>query len=137
MHFGRSIADEGGYRIVVGILAALMGAYVGLFAIVEARHERHLNRALFERNAFLTQIITGPSGFKSVMNQFAQIQNQKVPIEPNWLQPPWRWFGEYTPNREPLRQWAENFMSKCKPETCGRPRGMQQGRSRKVVSHGE
>ncbi len=100
-------------------LGVLIAAYVGLYAIFETRHERHLNRALFERNAFMTMVATGPSGFKAAMDQFANIQNQKAPIEPNWLQPPWQWFGEYSPNREPLKQWTEHFLSKCKPETCG------------------
>jgi hypothetical protein len=87
---------------------------------VEARHERHLNRALFERSMFMTMVVTGPSGFRSAMDQFAQIQNRKAPIEPELSRPPWRWFGEYMPNREPLRQWAVNFMDKCEPKTCGR-----------------
>ena len=36
-HFGRSIINEGGYRIVIGIIVTLMGAYAGLYAIVEAK----------------------------------------------------------------------------------------------------
>jgi len=118
-HFGRSIIHEGGYRIVIGIMVTLMGAYAGLYAIVEAKHERHLNRALFERSAFMTMVVAGPSGFQSAMNQFAQIQNQMAPIEPTWSTP-WQWFDEEKPNREPLRQWAKTFLHNCKPETCGR-----------------
>jgi hypothetical protein len=118
-HLGRDIAADGGYRIVIGIVATLVGAYFGLYAIVEARHERHLNRALFERSAFMTMVVTGPSGFRSAMDQFAQIQNQTAPIEPDLSLPPWKWFGEYTPNRESLRQWALNFMTQCEPKTCG------------------
>ena len=118
-HFGRSIIDEGGYRIVIGIIVTLMGAYAGLYTILEARHERHLNRALFERSAFMTMVMAGPSGFQSAMSQFAQIQNQMAPIEPTWSKP-WKWFDEEKPNREPLRQWAKTFLHNCKPETCGR-----------------
>lgn len=55
-HFGRSIADEGGYRIVVDILAAVIGVYAGVYAIVEARHERQMNRALFAQNRLMTLV---------------------------------------------------------------------------------
>jgi hypothetical protein len=108
-----------GYQAVVPALVTLIGAYFGLYAIVEARHERHLNRALFERSAFMTMVVTGPTGFRSAMNQFAQIQNQTAPIEPDLSKPPWKWFGEYKPNRERLRQWARIFMGQCESKTCG------------------
>ncbi|ETW94487.1 MAG: hypothetical protein ETSY1_34650 [Candidatus Entotheonella factor] len=53
-HLLHSITDEGGYRIVIGVLAVFVGAYTGAYAIVEARHERQMNRALFEQNRFMT-----------------------------------------------------------------------------------
>lgn len=123
-HFWRSITSESGYRIVIGIVVTLVGAYFGLYAIMEARHERHLNRALFERSMFMTMVVTGPSGFRSAMDQVAQIQNRKAPIEPELSRLPWQWFGEYMPNREPLRQWTASFMDRCEPKTCGWHIGM-------------
>jgi len=46
-----------GYRVVVPVLATLIGVYAGLYAIAEARHDRLLNRATFERNTFITIVL--------------------------------------------------------------------------------
>ena len=86
---------------------------------VEARHERHLNRALFERNTFMTMVTSGRDGFVTAMQTFGPVQNSLVPNEPQ-LWPPLRgWFGSYRPNRGPLWQWASRFLRACEPNTCG------------------
>lgn len=121
-HLGRSITDEGGYRIVVGVLAAFVGAYVGLYAIIEARYERRLNRATFERSTFTALVTSNSRGsFIAAMNRFGPIQTMEVPPEP-YLWWPWSWWGKPSqPNREPLRVWASHYLPLCTPQLCGYP----------------
>lgn len=111
-----------GYRVVVPVIVTLVGAYFGLYAIMEARHERRLNRAAFERSAFTDLVTSNNRGaFIAAMKRFGPIQTMEVPAEP-YLWMPWNWWGKPDqPNKEPLRSWAQHFFSLCTPQDCGEP----------------
>ena len=93
-----------------------------LSGVAEARHERHLNRALFERNTFMTMVASGHGGFISAMKTFGYVQNMKVTSEPSLWPPVLGLIGLYgkeKPNQLSMQLWAKYFLRGCKPETCG------------------
>ncbi len=102
-------------------LVTLLGAYVGYYSIVEARHERRMNRASFERATFMSMVSSGnPASFTAAMITFGQIQNTFVPVEPTLLAF-WTWFDEFQPNSRPLKTWSGSFFASCNPKICGDP----------------
>ena len=50
----------GGFKSFIGpngyiaAIVTLLGAYVGLYSIMEARHDRRMSRAIIERPTFMT-----------------------------------------------------------------------------------
>ena len=102
-----------GYMIIV----SLVGAYIGLYSIMEARFERAMSRATFERQAFMQVVSSG--SFVVAMKNFGPVQNVVVPQEPT-LWTFWAWFKTGKPNKDPLHRWAVHFFPLCrgKPE-CG------------------
>jgi len=111
----RSFVGPYGYLAVV----TLLGAYVGLYSIMEARHDRRMNRAIIERTTFLSTVSSGnAASFIAAMKNFGPLQNIKVPVEPDLLAI-WRWIEEEKPNEEPLRRWARVYLAQCQPKRCG------------------
>jgi hypothetical protein len=103
------------------LIATLVAAYVGLYSVMEARHERQANRALFERANFMTMVASGHRGaFIAAMKTFGPVQTMTVPRDPELLAP-WTWFAQERPNEEPLHLWVRAFFPLCTMETCGQP----------------
>jgi uncharacterized protein YjbI with pentapeptide repeats len=108
-----------GYLLVPTVIAA----YAGLYAIMEARHERRTNGVLFERGTFMTMVSSGNrETLIAAMKTFGPVQTRPVPREPDLLKP-WYWLIEEKPNEEPLRLWARDFLIHCTVEKCGNPGG--------------
>lgn len=122
------IMSEKGYRAVIPVIAALVGAHVGLYTIAEARHDRLMNRATYERSTFMSMVTSSNRALHSVaIKSFAPIQSFRIIREPtlwppfgvlieekgqeiiHWPLWPWHWLTkkDYMPNREPLRLWAQ------------------------------
>ncbi len=118
----RDLTGPYGYRVVVPVIMTILGAYVGLYAIMEARHERRQNRAAFERSAFTDLVTSNNRGsFVAAMKHFGLVQMMEVPPEPHILAP-WDWRTRPNqPNRKPLWSWALHFFPLCTPELCGIP----------------
>ncbi len=114
------IKEPAGYRVVVPAIITFVGAYFGLYAIMEARHERRLNRAAFERSTFTALVTSNNLGsFIAAMKRFGPIQTMAVPPEPRILEP-WSWWGEASqPNMGPLNSWVRHFFPLCTPQHCG------------------
>jgi uncharacterized protein YjbI with pentapeptide repeats len=94
---------------------------VGLYSVMEARHERQANRALFERANFMTMVASGHRGtFIAAMKTFGLVQTMTVPGDPALLDP-WTWWARERPNEAPLHAWALAFFPLCTAEACGRP----------------
>jgi uncharacterized protein YjbI with pentapeptide repeats len=114
----------GGIKSFVGpngyiAIATLIGAYVGVYSIIEARYDRKMNRATFERGTFITMVSSGHRGsFVAAMKKFGPLQNMTVPQEPELLNF-WTWIGEHQPNRWPLWIWAVQYLSDCDLKKCG------------------
>ena len=110
-----------GYRFFVPAVATLVGAYFGLYAVLEARHERGMNRALFERATFMSMISSGNRGsIVAALKNFGPIQTILIPSEPALWPPLHNWFfSGYQPNIEPMWIWALNFFPLCTKESCG------------------
>lgn len=108
-----------GYRVVVPAIITFIGAYFGLYAIMEARHERRLNRAAFERSAFTDLVTSNHRGaFVSAIKRFGPTQTMQVPPEPRILAP-WEWWAQPNqPNMLPLWSWAQHFFPLCRPQFC-------------------
>ncbi len=96
-----------GYMVVVTVI----GAYIGLYSIMEARFERAMSRATFERQAFMQMVSSG--SFVVAMKTFGPVQNVVVPQEPT-LWAFWAWFKKEKPNMEPLHRWAVHFFPLCR-----------------------
>jgi hypothetical protein len=105
-----------GYLVIFGFITL----YVGLYSLVEARHERRANRALFERSTFMTMVASGNRAtFVAAMKIFGPVQTMAIPGDPELLAP-WTWFEQEWPNYEPLYMWAYSFFPHCTVEMCGR-----------------
>ena len=104
-----------GYRGIVVVIAA----YVGVYSIMEASHERQMNLAAFERNMLITMVSSGNrSSFIAAMKNFGPTQNMTAYKEPSLLEP-WSWWEETRPNVEPLALWAVHRLGSCTPDECG------------------
>jgi hypothetical protein len=119
----RYLTGPTGYRGIIGIVATLVGAYVGLYAIMEARYERGLSRAAYQQSTFIDLVTSGNRGsFIAAMKTFGPIQMMEVPKEPK----PWPLFADWwaepeRPNEGPLHTWALHFFPLCTPQLCGSP----------------
>ncbi|MBI3092568.1 MAG: pentapeptide repeat-containing protein [Candidatus Tectomicrobia bacterium] len=99
----------------------IIGAYVALYAIFVSQHERQLNRALFERQAFLSMVSSNNREMIiTAMKNFGPIQSIEVRQEPSLFKP-WTWlpWNYLKPNESPLYLWAQTFLNQCEPGTCG------------------
>jgi Pentapeptide repeats (8 copies) len=103
------------------LIATLVAAYVGLYSVMEARHERQANRALFERSTFMTMVASGQRGtFIAAMKTFGPVQTMTVPQDPALLDPR-TWWAQEQPNERRLYEWARAFFPLCTADVCGRP----------------
>ncbi len=120
-----------GYRAVVPAIATLVAAYVGIYAIVEARHERQMNRALFEQNRFMTLAASGsPGGLNAALAEYETLKARKVLKSPDiWRC--WTWHETEAVNRDALKRWAERFFAGCPKDWCG------QGLDLRVLGKGD
>ena len=115
--FCHDVVGPRGYR---GI-AVIVAGYVGLYSIIEARHDRQLNFAANERNFFNTMVLSGERGsFITAMKNFGPTQTVSIIDEPSFLEV-WTWGQETQPNLEPLYSWALYRLPLCRPEECGQP----------------
>ncbi len=116
------LTGPNGHRVAIPLLVTIIGSYFGLYAIMEARHERRQNRAAFEQAVF-TDLVTSNNriSFAAAMERFRYIQIMEVPQEPH-LWPLWNilnWWGKpKQPNMLPLLIWASNFFPTCTPQLC-------------------
>ena len=101
--------SAGRYKPLLKIVGTLIGAYVGVFSIMIARHEFLAYRATIARANFMTMVSSGPpDALISAMASFGPLQNHKVSHKHKFLKP-WKWFGKLrTPNKEPLLNWARS-----------------------------
>ena len=103
------------------LVFSIIGGCVAVYKIVENKHERQLNRALFRYQALLSMVSSNNKQmFITAMKDFGPIQTMTARGEPELLDPrTWLPSNEFKPNQEPLYRWAVNYLGKCKPETCG------------------
>jgi len=113
-HALKKVWGPEGY-VVIGFI---VGCYIGLYAIIEAKYERDSNRALFERSNLMTLVNSGNRQvFVSAMKDFGRVQMYRALQEPQILKP-WNWWNETYPNRDPLHSWAKSFLDICTPTAC-------------------
>jgi hypothetical protein len=121
-HAWTSFVGPRGYLIFITLIAA----YTGLYSILEARHERQANRALFERSTFMTMVLSGNRvNFITAMKTFGPVQTMKVLGDPDLFAPS-KWFEQQMPNKDPLFTWASYFLFLCTAEVCGEPKTTSQ-----------
>ncbi len=127
-------ADMHGYMkspagwLAIGVIVA---AYVGLYAIGEARHERQMSRALFEQNRFMTLAASGsPGGLNAALAEYQTLKTKRVSKSPNvfFL---WTWFQTERVNEDALNRWTKRFFAGCPKDWCG------QGLDLTVLKNGE
>lgn len=113
------LVGKNAHRTWIALITAAVTAYFAVYALFESRHDRQMQIALYERNAFITMVSSGNRGaFVAAMHNFAQIQNMKIQKYPSLFEP-WGWFGDETPNRKPLWKWARYRLPICTPAECG------------------
>ncbi len=108
-----------GYRAVVPAVATLIAAYVGAYAIVEAQHERQMNRALFEQNRFMTLAASGsPGGLNAALAEYQTLKAREVLKSPDiWRA--WTWGETERVNEAALKRWTQRFFAGCPESWCG------------------
>lgn len=95
------------HRTWITVITAAVTSYFAIFAVFESRHDRQMNLALYERNAFLTMVSAGNDDeFVAAMQNFGGIQSIEVQANPSILMP-WKWLDTIAPNRELLQRWAQ------------------------------
>ena len=113
--FWSHLTGPTGYRVI----AVFVAAYVGLYSIFEARHERQLNYASTERNVFTSMVSSGERGsFIAAMKNFGPIQTIATYTEPSLISP-LNWWNKMSPNLESLHLWAQYRLPLCTCDTCG------------------
>ena len=118
-HLLADLTGSYAYRTWIVILTTVVAAYFGAYAVMESRHDRQMNRAMFERNTFITMVSSGePGTFVAAMKNFGPVQTMAVPKSPPVF-PPWNWFGTAIPNVEPLWRWAVHRFMLCTTDECG------------------
>ena len=118
-HLRMDLIGPRAYRTWAIVLTTVVGAYFGVFAVMESRHDRQMSRAMFERNTFITMVSSGnPGTFIAAMKNFGPIQTMSAARSPP-IFPPWKWFGTETPNLMPLWRWALPRLALCTAMECG------------------
>lgn len=113
-----------GYRTWLLVFTTIVGAYFGLYAVMVARHDRLINRALFERNAFVTMVSSGNrTSFITAMKDFGPVQTVSALRAPSPMEP-LLWLETNQPNRGQLHRWATYRLSACVPRECGTDDGI-------------
>ncbi len=112
-------------------IATLIAAYVGAYAIIEAQHERQMNRALFEQNRFMTLAASGsPGGLNAALAEYKTLKAKQVLKSPDiWRF--WIWHETEAVNKEALERWAKRFFAGCPESWCG------QGLDLRVLGKGD
>ena len=118
-NLSRDLFGPYGYRTWIVCVTTIVAAYFSIYAVLESRHDRQLNRALFERNTFMTMVSSGNAGmFVAAIKDFGPIQKISVPIAPTLFMP-WKWAEQEFPNEEPLLRWAKHRFPLCTARECG------------------
>ena len=118
-NLGRDLFGPHGYRTWIVCVTTIMAAYFSVYAVLESRHDRQLNRALFERNLFISMVSSGNKFmFLAAIKDFGAVQKIEVPVAPGLLTP-WNWAGYEYPNEEPLLRWAGHRFPLCTARDCG------------------
>ena len=107
------------YRVWGIVAATVLGGYFGLYAALEARHDRQKNESLFQRDVFLTLVSSGVRGdFITGMREFGTVQNISIYSAPE-LGNPFTWWDTRKPNMDPLWRWARHRLEWCEESLCG------------------
>jgi hypothetical protein len=108
---------------VLASVATVLGLYFGVYTILLAPYELRLNRASYERSAFIDLVTSNNrAAFVAAMQRFGPVQTMEVPPEPALFPPFLNWWDEPNrPNMEPLYTWAKKFFPLCTPQLCGVP----------------
>jgi pentapeptide repeat protein len=108
-------------EVLVSIVT-VFGLYFGVYAVMLVRHELGLNRATYERAAFVDLVISDHRGaFWAAMQDFGPLQTMEVPLKPDVFSPSTWWGKSSMPNMQPLHTWASRFLPLCTPQRCGLP----------------
>ncbi len=104
-------------------LGSIVAVYIGYYSIIEARYERQLNSALFERANFMSMIASNnPGSLTSAMQDFVKTRDIPVLVAPSLLNPFSLILNVHTkPNYATLQQWTRHFFASCTPDVCGNP----------------
>lgn len=112
------------YSYVTGLegwraVGVFVGAYIGLYAIMESLHERQMNSALFEQNRFMTLAASGsPGGVNAALAEYETLKMKEVLKSPDiWRA--WTWGDKRQINKEVLDRWAQRFFAGCPESWCG------------------
>ena len=118
-NLGRDLFGPYGYRTWIVCVSTIVAAYFGVYAVMESRHDRQLNRALFERSTFMTMVSSGNKGmFLAAIKDFSPVQRIEVSAAPNLVRP-WNWVAKEHPNEAPLLRWAKHRLLSCTARECG------------------
>ena len=118
-HLRNDLAGPFAYRTWIVVLSTAMTAYFGVYAVIESRHDRQMNQAMFERNTFVALTASGDgAALVAAMKNFGPIQTMSIPRPPP-IFPPWLWLGTEYPNLKPLEEWAVHRLAECTLGECG------------------
>ena len=109
-----SVIGDRGYLTV----GSIIGGYLLVFGLIDAKHQQDDGRASLERSLFITMVSSGNAqSFVVAMKGFGKAQSMCVTEHPN-LFTPWKWGRSEQPNLWPLREWAVAQLSSCEQHTC-------------------
>jgi hypothetical protein len=114
MAFLDTVIGDRGYLTV----GSLIGAYLIMFGLIDAKSQQEETRASFERSQFMSLVIAGNApSFVVAMKNFGPTQTMRATEHPELFKP-WKWGSSYQPNFVPMEQWAQARLSTCDAKAC-------------------
>jgi hypothetical protein len=99
-------------------VGSAIGAYLVVYGLVDARHQREVNQAVQERNTFVSLVSAGnAASFVGALKTFGAVQRMRAVAEPSLFKP-WAWNKKFAPNRAFMWQWARSRFPLCTPGVC-------------------
>lgn len=105
--FDGVIGDRG--YLTVG---SIIGGYLVVFGLIDAKHQQEETRASVERSLFITLVSANTSSFVAAMKSFGPIQTMPATEHPSLLKF-WQWGRTYKPNGAPMLDWATWRLDEC------------------------
>jgi uncharacterized protein YjbI with pentapeptide repeats len=100
-------------------VGSIVGAYLVVFGLIDAKHQQEETRASFERSQFVTLVSGNADSFVAASKDFGKVQTMRATAHPELFKP-WSWGQTTQPNLRPLWSWAHARFQSCDTQSCSK-----------------